>query len=230
MEGIFPQGVVCVTFNCTERGRESSFNQWYDKVHLPELLKLDGITTAHRFVRREVPLGPEPEQPQYLTVIELDTEDAGVTKEALIERCGELQKRDEIHAALDIVRVDGWTKISKNWTSERTDEPSTGIAMVFSNPQTPRAADDLNRWYDEMHMDDMLATGFFHTGYRYRNVEAGNRYAVRSEFMAIYETEQDPVNAMTGVFIGGPRWRVEGRTTAALAGNARPHWVYSRLL
>jgi len=30
-------------------GREDEFNEWYDNVHIPEALAVDGFVAAHRF-------------------------------------------------------------------------------------------------------------------------------------------------------------------------------------
>ncbi len=54
---------------------ESEWNQWYDEVHLPEILKCPGFKTGRRF--RSVDHGPR----AYLTVYELDRPDAVETIE-----------------------------------------------------------------------------------------------------------------------------------------------------
>ena len=57
-------------------GAEQQFNDWYDTVHIPEVLRLDGVMAAQRFVIAN------PEQgdiPRYLAIYELETDDLDKT-------------------------------------------------------------------------------------------------------------------------------------------------------
>jgi len=237
MDHIPVRGLIEITFNCSETSRETHFNRWYDEEHLPGLEKVAGVSRSARFVARPVTLGPEPEQPKYLTLLELEGVDAAAVHSAVLRRAREVQRQGEMHEALDVVSIQPWTRIAKEW--RRTDGEgdrsgghlSAGIVLVFSNSRSIDKDPDLNRWYNDMHVDDMLSTGFFHAGHRYRSsVETmPSRYDVRYQYLAIYETDLDPVSAMTGTFIVGPRWRADGRTTDALGGTSRPHWAYSRI-
>lgn len=40
-------------------GREAEFDRWYDEVHLPEVLALDGFRAARRFRLADVQMQPE---------------------------------------------------------------------------------------------------------------------------------------------------------------------------
>lgn len=52
--------------------REEEFNEWYDKVHIPMVLKAPGMVRAARY--RIV--GAEDDLPQYLAIYELESEEA----------------------------------------------------------------------------------------------------------------------------------------------------------
>lgn len=73
------KAILLVYVNC-EAGREDEFNHWYDTIHIPDMLAVDGIITAQRFKLS----GPGPQMvnrdgqtavAQYLALYELDTDD-----------------------------------------------------------------------------------------------------------------------------------------------------------
>src|SRR5689334_19324828 len=58
--------------NC-ELGKEDEFNRWYDDVHVPDMLSIDGIVSAQRFELFHIHRGPHiatefSEVPRYLVV------------------------------------------------------------------------------------------------------------------------------------------------------------------
>ncbi|MAX74863.1 MAG: hypothetical protein CMH66_14595 [Nioella sp.] len=64
-------------------GREADFEQWYDKVHLADVLKLPGVTGAQRFrlSAQQYREGPHPWQS--MAVYEIETDDMSKTFNAL---------------------------------------------------------------------------------------------------------------------------------------------------
>ena len=56
--------------NNTDPQREKEFNEWYDRVHAYDSLDTPGITAYQRY--RNV--DPQPGEPSYLSMSELDTE------------------------------------------------------------------------------------------------------------------------------------------------------------
>jgi len=66
-----PKGVLVVMTDCTEPGREAEFNEWYDKVHVPDVLEVPGIIGVTRYRLAEgVPGGDDPSR--FLALYELD--------------------------------------------------------------------------------------------------------------------------------------------------------------
>lgn len=68
------QRVILITSVDIADGADADFNQWYDEVHLPEVLACPGFASAARF---ECTNG----QPRYLAIYELESEDALTTPE-----------------------------------------------------------------------------------------------------------------------------------------------------
>ena len=72
---------------------EEDFHRWYDEVHLPDLLSIDGFVGARRYKLS----GPAPrnQQPacQYLAVYELATDDTKEVMKRLSEEVARLGER-----------------------------------------------------------------------------------------------------------------------------------------
>lgn len=58
-----------------KKGREKEFNDWYDKVHLHQLVTHSAIKAAQRFELR-VPVSGEKQYP-YLAIYDVETDDIG---------------------------------------------------------------------------------------------------------------------------------------------------------
>jgi hypothetical protein len=74
-----PKGVLIVMTEPLE-GKDEEFNEWYDNVHIPELLKVPGFAAAQRFAAVPWTKGELPPR-AYLTLYEFDT-DVESVKEA----------------------------------------------------------------------------------------------------------------------------------------------------
>jgi hypothetical protein len=61
-------------------GDEARYNRWYDEVHIPDLLALDGVTSARRYkvVRGSVPW-------PYVAAYEIETDDLPALMQAMTD-------------------------------------------------------------------------------------------------------------------------------------------------
>ena len=67
-----------VEANCKDASREEEFNDWYDNIHLPDVLETPGFVAATRYVIRE----PQDGCGKYIAVYEIETDDFEQTMEA----------------------------------------------------------------------------------------------------------------------------------------------------
>jgi hypothetical protein len=67
-----PKGVMVVMTEPVA-GRDDEFNEWYDNVHVPEMLKVPGVSAAQRFVAVPSNAGVVPAQ-RYMTIYEFDVD------------------------------------------------------------------------------------------------------------------------------------------------------------
>ena len=87
-------------------------------------------------------------------------------------------------------------------------KPALGILLVLSNCKDTHDEKEFNRWYEDVHIPDILDTGAFHTAYRY---ESTDPEATKGKYLAIYETDnQDPAAARDSMGAGARGLGKEG--------------------
>ena len=80
--------LLVVYTDCADPSREAEFNQWYDKIHLPDVLEMPGIVRATRFVNSDPDAGPG----KFLATYEIDSADIDRTMTTVRERLAKLKE------------------------------------------------------------------------------------------------------------------------------------------
>jgi hypothetical protein len=78
--------------NCADPAREAEFNDWYDKIHLPDVLKVPGFVRATRYVTDDLENSPG----KFLAGYEIETEDIEQTMATLKETLAKLEEAGRI--------------------------------------------------------------------------------------------------------------------------------------
>ena len=69
-------------------GQESEYNHWYNEVHLADVLKVPGFSSAKRFkASKGQPTGNTPRW-EYAAIYEIDTDDLSATLDNMYGRVG----------------------------------------------------------------------------------------------------------------------------------------------
>ncbi len=92
-----PRSVMLVFSDPVDRSREAEYNDWYQNVHLPEVLAVPGIVGAQRWAfspEQRTPDVVPPTGHRYLTVYEIDGDDSSA--ETITARIAELTARGQI--------------------------------------------------------------------------------------------------------------------------------------
>ncbi|MGQ4599670.1 hypothetical protein [Nocardia sp. R6R-6] len=76
--------------------RDDEYNTWYDSIHLPDVLQVDGFVAARRFVASPSVHGELPALP-YLAIYEIETDDLPTALAALSAAA----KNMKLHPAFD---------------------------------------------------------------------------------------------------------------------------------
>jgi hypothetical protein len=77
-----------VLSNPTTPGQEAEYNEWYNKIHIPDVLNVPGFVAAQRFTLADAQLGDGPHAHRYLALYEIETDDAKGALKDLQKRVG----------------------------------------------------------------------------------------------------------------------------------------------
>lgn len=67
--------LLTVESNCSDTAREKELNEWYDTIHLPDILETPGFVRAARYENTN----PGEGQGKFLAMYEIETDDLGQT-------------------------------------------------------------------------------------------------------------------------------------------------------
>src|SRR4030095_15166274 len=178
-------------------------------MHIPDVTAPGIFRHALRFVNtdRNSPVG------QYVATYETNWEDVSKAMPAHREASVQLRERGDRGTPLlqvvrsgvfkrlggavcapPVLRVGRWG-VFKRLGGEfcAASRPTRGILLVLSHCTDPARAAEFHRWYEDIHVPDILETGPFHTAYRYESLDS---QTTQAKYLALYETEQsDPAKA-----------------------------------
>ena len=77
-----------VLSNPTTPGQEAEYNEWYNKIHIPDVLNVPGFVAAQRFKLAEAQFGDGPHAHRYLALYEIETDNAQASLDELKKRVG----------------------------------------------------------------------------------------------------------------------------------------------
>ncbi|MFC1900463.1 hypothetical protein ACFLYN_02605 [Chloroflexota bacterium] len=90
--------VLTVGTNCLDAAQEKEFNDWYDNIHLPDVLETPGFTGA---VRYENP-NPAEGEAKYLALYQIETDDIDETMKQSGENLGKKREAGRISPLLQL--------------------------------------------------------------------------------------------------------------------------------
>ncbi len=97
-----------------------------------------------------------------------------------------------------------------------------GVRLVLTNCTDPSRTQEFNRWYDQVHLPDILGAGVATHGLRYQNVDSQPGEAA---YLAIYEIEREDLDTVDRAFAHvAQRLTQQGRMHAALEIARRAVW------
>ena len=77
-----------VLSNSTTPGQEAEYNEWYNKIHIPDVLNVPGFVAAQRFKVADAQLDGYSGAHRYLALYEIETDDPGRSLDDLKKRIG----------------------------------------------------------------------------------------------------------------------------------------------
>jgi len=189
MEGRYPAGIVLAITNCNDPSKEDEFNYWYNHIHGPDVTGFGVFRHFTRFINAN----PKPGEGKYLAICEISQDDvAGVWATALPEMRARLQEQRRYSPLLQAVTPGvAFKRLGGEFAA--AGKPTRGILAVLTNCKDPAREEEFNRWYNDVHIPDILDTGAYHTAYRYESLAP---QVTKGKYLALYETHYDnPTNA-----------------------------------
>ena len=174
---------LVVVGNCNDPAREEEFNRWYDSVHVPDVVGTPGVVNAQRYTCVHQRYG----KGQYLAVYELDTHDFKKLDEDLrAMREGEAARGQ--YTTLLSAPLNGiYAPIGAEQKSARAARSTPkALLVVFANCKDPARDAEFNRWYDTVHIPNVLQARGLLTARRYTCVH--QRHG-KGQYLAIYELD-----------------------------------------
>jgi hypothetical protein len=108
--------IYAVHTNCLEPAREKEFNEWYDNVHLPDILETPGFTRATRYEIGK----PAEGHARYLALYELETDDIDRTMAVLQENIAKKREQGRMTELISVVSRALHRKITKTQESKKS--------------------------------------------------------------------------------------------------------------
>jgi len=200
MSELFPAKTIALVYtSCMDPSREYEFNHWYSKVHVPNLLEIQGIDNVYRY--RNMAAELREDQPCYLALFRLSSADPwDLMKRAMGE--------DSMIDCLEIHWVSVWDFIAYRRTVSPLARPERHLPdgmpeAIFVVPTVctdPNREEEFRDWYLHTHFHDLLETPGVVQAHRYRSLNPDPR-AGEALYLAIYEVDSDdPMGVMRRIF------------------------------
>ena len=182
MEGRVPKGVMFVLASVSDAAQEASFNDWYNGQHLPEVTRPGIFVNATRYVNSGAK--GTPEDPRFLAVYETEREDVA---QAWKENASHRSEWGAMHPALKVGLAAVYKSIGSTAKPPKGKRTS-GVLVALTDCADAKKEAEFNKWYDEMHVPDVLKTGLYWSAQRFIHTDPKPG---QPKYLALYETEGD---------------------------------------
>ena len=170
--------------------RDDAYNDWYTNVHLPDVLAVPGYVRAARY--KAFP-GDRSFEQEYLALYELEIEDLDALQAVSDEHMRRIEA-DEMHRSPpETIDRDNVRSMYFAETGPRLgghdDVPET-LFMPFTEPVSEEDDEEFNRWYQEVHLPEVLDVPGFSAASRYKETGmnmTGRAWPINFPYLALYE-------------------------------------------
>ena len=182
---------VCMAFtNCDEK--VDDFNEWYSGVQLPGFVATKCYFTASRYENSNTEGG----EGKYLAFYETDWEDpVGALAEALERRRGG-QPTYYHPPQLKGVYTGAYKYVGPEKQMTRAPsamEETRGLLTVFTVATDPARVADFQKWYDTIHIPDVVETPGVIAGHRFVGTDEGDP---NRKYATVYEIAEADVEGV----------------------------------
>ena len=222
------KAVLIVLTNPGSSDKEAAYNDWYTNEHVPDVLAVPGYVAATRY--EGFPSWISIPQ-RYLTIYDLEVDDVAHIQRISDEHmrriaAGEMRRSPDGAMDRGTMRAMYYLEKSARQTSKlQQSAVPDGVFLAYAAAAAPDRDAELNRWYDEQHLPDVLDLPGFTAAQRYTMTGVnmvGQPWVTENPYLTVYE-HMHRDEAAYGAAFGQIRDRIAAGTvimTDAIAPNS----------
>lgn len=174
---------------CPDTSREKELIDWYDKVHLGDVLDTPGFVSGKFYEAKELRDG----RGKYLAMYDIETDDIDRTMALRVERCKQEAEQKRSSTAFRYVWRDVlWRLIGERKANkEHNPKMEKWVNLVEIICTVPSREKEFNDWYDNIGLVDVLETPGFMAARRYEMKEYRSG---RGKYFTVYDIETDDID------------------------------------
>jgi len=176
MIGGMPKTLLTALVSCTDPGREREFNDWYDKIHIPDVMENPSVGQVYRY--RNLRRKPKADDPGYLALCGIESNNPySLLRKLVLEDTPRRAAKGRMIDCLKAHFTGMWELIScQNSPAERQEDRlgdgvPRALFFVLSNCTDPTRDKEFNDWYSNIHVPDLLQGPGIVRACRYRNLK-----------------------------------------------------------
>ncbi len=199
------KSVLITLVSPSDDTQEAAFNQYYEEVHIPDVLETPGVIGAQRFVCVD-----KPDMGKYLTIFESES----LEPQDILDRVQATLSKKQHLAGHSFAQATEKLRGSyrRRWRLEDHSRPPksvTGVLVSFYfGPKDPSQIPLVHHWYNAIHVPDMLAVPGFCATDRLDGVDPQGEYRMLHLYQLDSEDISETIEEMRRR-VG--RWMVDGR-------------------
>ena len=188
-------GLFIVFSRCNDAKRIPDWNRWMVETHVPAMAETPGVRAGSHWA---LSVQPTPGMPSvgfsHVTLYELDADDLRATASSLEGRERALRGSGGFDPNHCVIETDLFETHGR-WNAKPLPSPElTGHIFATVGCNDPDVEGEWDRWNDDVHMPDMLASDAFTGVSRWRRVDPGGR---RAKWLTLYDV--GPIGVETAV-------------------------------
>ena len=195
-----PNWLMLVMTENTNPARDSEFNDWYDKVDIPDVLRVPGYMRARRGREQRIPESPDSNPPKdpirYVALYDIESHAIDKT---IIDMLMASWGMEKAHQSTDLLRVTERVYFHRYGSIYGSSAPQSTVAnntylymTRFDCCHDAGAAKKFDRWYSSRLVPALLASAGTRSVARYKLYRVLMEKPVQiPEFMTVAEIEAD---------------------------------------
>lgn len=190
------KGLIVALISPKEPALEAEMNRWLDEVHCADVAETPGVIAWTRYTN----VDPQPGQPRYMTVNELDREDAGAARDDLRRNMAKKREQGRVKSVVNAFHLGFYRRIF-----QQVPEPATpeGMVLVMTNCLDAAREREYNDWYNTRHMPAILTTPGMTGGMRFKSLASDFTPADYLQMFFIGSPDVAGVRAAMGKTLAG---------------------------